>query len=95
MSLLTKEHARGLATKLGAEIRTKRKAHDLAIVYEDGIRIGQFGIRRGSQSNLGHDHLPNALHLSPRECLELVRCSLTREDWIAKLREKGLVPPVS
>lgn len=76
MSLLTKEHARTIATKLGAEIRTKRKAHDLAIVYEDGIRIGQFGIRRGSHSNLGHDHLPNALHLSPRECLELVRSPL-------------------
>ncbi len=93
MSQLTRKDARTIATKLGAEIRTNRKAHDLAIIYEDGIRLGQFGIRRGSRSNLGHDHLPNSLHLSPRECLELVRCSMTRKDWIANLREKGLVPP--
>ena len=93
MALLTKEHARAIAAKLGAEVRSKRKAHDLAVIYEDGMRIAQFGIRRGSQKNLGHDHLPHGLHLSPRQCLDLARCPMTREQWIARLREKGLLPP--
>ena len=91
MPLLTKEHARSIATKLGAEIRRKRKAHDLAVVYEGGLRIAQFGIRRGSRKNLGHDHLTHALHLSLRQCLELARCPMSREQWIGSLRDKGLL----
>ena len=93
MPLLTKEHARRIARKLGAEIRTGRKAHDLAVVYESGIRLSQFGIRRGSRKDLGHDHLTNSLHLSARQCLDLAQCPMTREEWIANLREKGLLPP--
>ena len=91
MAILTKEHAVKIAAKLGAEIRSGRKAHDLAVVYENGIRVAQFGIRRGSRKGLGHDHLTNSLHLSLHECLELARCSLSREEWIAQLQEKGLV----
>lgn len=95
MALITKEHATQIARKLGAEIRSKRKAHDLAVVYEGGIRVAQFGIRRGSKKNLGHDHLPFGLHLTTRKTLELAQCTLSRDDWIANLRDKGLLPSVA
>jgi hypothetical protein len=88
--LLTKKHAEEIATKLGAEIR-HRKAHDLAVVFYEGKLIAAFGIRRGSRANAGHDHSPNDLHVSPRTCLGLAECPVSRDDWIEQMKQKGLI----
>jgi hypothetical protein len=32
--------------------------HQLAIIEYEGKRIAQFGIRRGSRRDQGHDHVP-------------------------------------
>jgi hypothetical protein len=79
--MLTKEHAETIAKKLKATIRSK-PAHDLAIVEYNNKRIVQFGIRRGSRHDSGHDHLPADLHLTPHDTMELARCPLTRDEWI-------------
>ena len=88
--MFTKTHAENIAKKLNATIRPKAK-HDLAIIEYNNKRIVQFGIRRGSRVDLGHDHLPGAVHLSPHDALELARCPLTREDWIQRMKDKGLI----
>ncbi|HLG14539.1 MAG TPA: hypothetical protein VJH03_08570 [Blastocatellia bacterium] len=88
--MLTKKHAEDIAKKLHAEIRHK-KAHDLAVVEYNGQRVLQFGIRRGSRNDSGHDHLPNNLHLHPRDALLLAQCPLSREEWLRRMKEKGLI----
>lgn len=91
-TIITKQHAEAIATKLGADIRAKKgRAHDLAVVYHDEVRIATFGIRRGSKKDLGHDHIPGALHLSPHDCRLLAECEITLDEWIERLRRLGLV----
>ena len=88
--MLDKIHAHAIAKKLKAKILNKKK-HDLAVIYYDEKRIMNFGIRRGSRDSQGHDHLPNNLHLSPHDTLELARCPLSYDDWIEKMKDKGLI----
>lgn len=91
MSILDKADAKKIAKKLRAEIDTTPRAHDVAVVYEDGMEVASFGLRRGSRKSLGHDHLIRSLFVSPREARRLVDCSMSRDDWIARLRGKGLM----
>lgn len=69
--------------------RRANKAHDIAYVYHEGRLIASFGIRRGSRKDLGHGHLPGDLHLRPHETLQLAHCTLSRQAWLEKLRERG------
>ena len=89
--MLNRQHAEKIAEKLGAEIRRKKRAHDLAIVSIDGKRIVQFGIRRGSNKDLGHDHLPHNLHLNAHNTLRLAQCDISREEWVEMMSRKGLI----
>ncbi len=88
--MFTKKHAESIARKLKADIHSKG-AHDIAVVMYMGKRVVHFGIRRGSRTDLGHDHLPGSLHLSPHDTLELARCPLSQEEWIKRMRDKGLI----
>jgi hypothetical protein len=78
--MITKDHAIKIATKLNASIRPGGN-HDIA----------QFGIRRGSRRDAGHDHIPSSLYISARSALELARCPMSYAQWIGILREKGLI----
>jgi hypothetical protein len=80
-----------IARKLGAKIYTGRGKHSRAVVVHEGKEIAVFGIRRGSQRNLGHDHVPKEIHFSPRRSRLLADCSLEREDWIRELGQKGII----
>lgn len=88
--MITKTHAELIAKKLEAELK-QRSGHELAIVRYNGRAIAHFGIRRGSRKDQGHDHIPGQIHLGDHDCLELGRCSMTREQWIERLKEKGLI----
>ena len=61
------------------------------MIYHDDIEIASFGIRRGSKKDIPHGHIPEALHIRPRQCLDLARCPLSRDEWIGLLRERGLI----
>lgn len=88
MKSFTQSDALIIANKLDATIDTKRKAHDRAIVYCDGVRVAEFGIRRGSRE-LGHGHLPRNLDLSRKQTVELARCQLSKDDYFAIWRAKN------
>lgn len=91
--IITKEHAIQIARKLGAQLRPgRRKAHDLYAVYHEGRRIAQFGIRRGSEKDKGHGHIPSQVFLSPHNALRLALCSMSAEDWLQVLRDRGMIP---
>ncbi|MBI3852396.1 MAG: hypothetical protein HY298_19240 [Verrucomicrobia bacterium] len=89
--IITKESALKIAKKLEAEIETGGKAHDMAYVYHEGKMIANFGIRRGSQKDKGHDHIPRDLHVGPHDARMLAQCPLTRAGWLDILGEKGLL----
>ncbi len=90
--MLTKEHAKKIAAKLGAEIDTKGKAHDIASILHAGKVIAWFGIRRGSKKNSGHDHIPRDLFFSPNKCLGLANCPVSRDEWLERMKELGKLP---
>ena len=89
--MLTKQHAQKIVEKLNAKIHTGKKAHDLAVVYYEGKRVASFGVRRGSSKDLGHDHIPHDLHVSPHNCMNLAQCPMSREDWIKMMAAKGKI----
>lgn len=90
MALITKELALRIAKKLHAEIQVRQnRPHDLALVRHEGKVVAQFGIRRGSNKNLGHDHIPSQIFLGPRDARLLGQCPLSREEWVRIASEKG------
>lgn len=92
MAIITKELALRIVKKLKAEIIVRsNRPHDLANVYEKDKVVATFGLRRGSSKNLGHDHIPEALYIRPREAKLLGQCPLSRDEWVAILAKKGLV----
>jgi len=92
--MITKDHAAKIAAKLRATFR-QGGGHDIAIIEYEGKRIAQFGIRRGSRRDSGHDHIPASIYVSARSALDLARCPMSYGQWIEALREKGLIerPP--
>jgi hypothetical protein len=92
MAIITKELALRIVKKLKAEIRPRpNRPHDLACVFEGDKLVAHFGLRRGSSKNLSHDHIPDDLHVRPREARLLGQCPLSRDEWVAILAKKGLV----
>ena len=93
--IITKELALKIVKKLKAKpIKTSSKAHDEYLVEEDGIQLAILSIRRSSDKDIGHDYLKNDLHISPRQAKELGQCPWSREDFVACMREKELLPPL-
>lgn len=92
-TVITKQLAEAIAIKLRAVVkRRKRKAHDLAVIYHGDLRVVSFGIRRGSRRDAGHDHVMSDLHLSPHDCRRLAQCPMSREEWIAVMTDRGVIP---
>jgi hypothetical protein len=89
---IDKEHARKIVKKLGADVQTGRKAHDLARVVVDGVLVTTFGIRRGSSKSLGHGHIAHDLFLSPHDTIRLANCPMSREEWVRRMRAAGRAP---
>jgi hypothetical protein len=88
--IITRELADNIVEKLDAQIEHGRK-HDVAYVYHDGKMIAHFGIRRGSEKDQGHDHIPHCLHYSPSDTKELGICKKYKTDWLENMRKKGFI----
>lgn len=91
MAVITKELAGKIARKLKAKLRKQSRRHDIFAVYHEGKMVAQFGIRRGSKKNLGHDHIPEQIFVGTRDARLLGQCPLKREDWVKIITEKGKV----
>ena len=87
---ITKQLAKKIARKLKA-VTTPGSKHDFMVVEYKGCVVASFGIRRGSQKNEGHDHVPPALNVGPRFAKDLAQCPKRREDWIAEMIAKGII----
>lgn len=92
MAIITKELALKIAKKLQAEVKVRKGSpHDMATIYHEGRLIALFGIRRGSRKDLGHDHVPRNIYLSPHNARLLGQCPLSREEWLQQLVDRGLI----
>lgn len=89
MAIITKQLAVEIAKKLKAEVCKRNKAHDIALVYHEGKMVAHFGIRRGSNKNLSHDHITDQIFLRPRQARLLGQCPMSREEWVKIVAEKG------
>lgn len=91
MAILNREAALAIARKMKAEIVTRKKAHDLALIFHRGRVVAKFGIRRG-RKDLGHDHIMADIFLSARDARFFASCEISREEWISRMIQKGHLP---
>ncbi len=91
MRRFTAAEALKIAAKLGCTPVAGGK-HEVVRVVVDGRLVAHFGIRRGS-GDQGHEFIPKQLYLKRKSCWELHDCTMSREQYIAELRGKGLLGP--
>jgi hypothetical protein len=90
MQNLNRDHADKIAKKLKAR-KHQGSAHEIAVIEYDGKYITEFGLRRGSKKDQGHGHVPASIYLSLRDALALAQCSLSYEDWVQRMKDKGVI----
>ncbi|MCX7424045.1 MAG: hypothetical protein NTW96_00150 [Planctomycetia bacterium] len=91
---ITKELAVKIVRKLGAvEQSDPGDAHDNYVVYHDGREVASFGIRRSSQRNKGHDHIPKELRVGTNFAKQLGQCPKSKKDYLDHLRSIGELDP--
>ena len=85
---ITKELALKIADKLKAIKRdVPHAAHDNYDVYHEGRLIASFGIRRSSDHDIGHDHIPKSLGVGPSFAKGLGQCPKSRNDYLRQIGE--------
>lgn len=92
MGQINKEQAESIARKLGAKIVKGRKAHDVATVYYEGVLVCHFGIRRGSNKDAPHGHIPRDIYVSTRDARLLGQCPMSADEYFRILEKKGKLP---
>ncbi len=90
--IITKELAQKIIRKLGAVSLQSGGAHEIYGVLEGDVLIASFGLRRGSEKDKGHDHIPNDLHVGPGFAKALAQCTKSRDEWLQLMKHKGLLP---
>ena len=90
MAELSLAEARKVAKKLKAEIAPGRK-HDRASVFHKGRLVLWFGISRASNRDKGSGHIPRAIHVKTREAKLLAQCPMSRDEWVERMRQKGII----
>lgn len=89
---ITKQMAKKIAKKLEATIdKESSSSHDRAIIFHEGVYVADFGIRRGSRRDAGHDHIIEELQINARFPKELAWCPKSRKDWIDAMRDERLI----
>jgi hypothetical protein len=88
---ITKELALKIAKKLEAVNESDPgDEHDTYAVYHNGILVVAFGIRRSSQKNMGHDHIPRELQVGPNFAKQLAQCTKSKREYLEKI---GIAQP--
>jgi hypothetical protein len=91
MRIITKELALVIAKKLGATMEKQKGPHDIWVIRHNGKMIANFGIRRGSNKELGHDHIPATIFLHPSRARALGQCTMLKEEWVQEMIDKGFI----
>ncbi|MGA2609755.1 MAG: hypothetical protein ABSH01_20130 [Terriglobia bacterium] len=87
--MLTQDDAEAIADKLGC-IPDEGRSHKYYELFVDDKLIARFGVRRASREK-GHGHLPRELHITQKQCRDLSKCPLSKDEYLQILREKDLL----
>ena len=87
--MLTQDDAEAIADKLGC-IPDEGRSHKYYELFVDDKLIARFGVRRASREK-GHGHLPRELHITQKQCRDLSKCPLSKEEYLQILRDKDLL----
>jgi hypothetical protein len=90
MPTISQNDAEKIANKLQAVYRQGGN-HKLAIIFVNGQKITQFGIRHDKTA--GHDYIADQIHMNRKDCLVFGKCDISYDEWVARMREKGHIPP--
>lgn len=85
--MLTQDDAEAIAKKLDCT-PDEGRSHKYYELFADDKLITRFGVRRASREK-GHGHLPHELHITQKQCKDLSKCPLSKEEYFHILREKN------
>ncbi len=91
MRIITKELALRIIDKLKAKKVRSGKAHDDYAFEYNGRIILQTSLRRGSEKDIGHDHMPGDLGMGPGKTKLFAQCNVTMKQYIKILKGQGLI----
>ena len=85
---ITKELSLKIAKKLDAvDVSEPGDEHDTWAVFHGEKLVATFGIRRSSQKNKGHDHVPHELQVGPNFARQLAQCTKDKDDYLKLIGE--------
>lgn len=85
---ITKELAIKIAKKLEAtNVSDSGDEHDTYAVFHKDKLVATFGIRRSSQKNRGHDHIPKELQIGPNFAKQLGQCTKQKPEYLQRIGE--------
>lgn len=87
--MLTQDDAEAIADKLGCTFYEGR-SHKYYELFVDQKLIARFGVRRASREK-GHGHVPRELHVTQKQCRDLSKCPLTKDEYLQILRERNIL----
>jgi hypothetical protein len=86
---LTKELAVKIRKKLKGKKVGKGGAHQEYDVFDGDVLVVTLSIRRGSERDKGHDHLPGELRCNTHMAKGLAQCPVSKEMWLLHLIANG------
>lgn len=91
--IITKELAEAILKKLKARRIGGKKgsAHDEYVIEVEGVEVAYTSLRRGSEKDQGHDHVPRDLMVGPSFAKRMGQCSVSRVGYIQHLRDIGAI----
>jgi hypothetical protein len=89
--IITKELAEKIADKLDATYENDG-SHQIAYIHYKGLLVAEFGIRRCSEKDKGHDYVPGQIHMTPGKAKHFAQCHISKEQWVELMQEKGIIP---
>ena len=87
--MLTQDDAEAIADELGCT-SDEGRSHKYYELFVGDKLVTRFGVRRASREK-GHGHLPRELHITQKQCRDLSRCPLSKDEYLQILRDKDLL----
>jgi len=93
MANINKELAVKIIKKLKATQTDSGAHNDYEVLDFRGNVVAITSLRHGSAKELGHDHMPDDLHIGAGKAKLLGQCPLTRLQYINILQQQGDATP--
>ena len=83
--------------KLGFElIKSRRKLHHIQALFRyDGKLVARTRRSHGNRDQNIEIPVAAQIHITPQQVREAIDCSFGREEYLAELRRKNIIPPES